>query len=116
MAGAEDDGFEIPDEPPGIGSAPLAISLMPFALLLILYFAFPAYGSPAFRGPPDIVGIPLGMVALFAGLAWGALGVYLVSEADNFGTALAAVLTCSFPSSAVVALAPLLSSRPVPPT
>lgn len=100
--------MEFPDEPRGAGKTPLAVSLLPFALLVALYFVFPAYGSLAFQGPPDFFGVPLGMVALFIGLLWGALGVYLVSEAEGFGTATAAFLLCTLPSSAMVALAPLL--------
>ena len=105
---ADEGGLEIPDDPPGIGSAPLAVSLLPFALLLALYFVFPAYGSLAFSGRASIVGIPIGMVALGVGLLWAALGVYLASEAETFAEATAAFVTCSLPAAAIVALAPLL--------
>jgi hypothetical protein len=98
------------EQPPVIGTAPLAVSLLPFALLLALYFVFPAYGSLAFRGQPEIAGFKLAMLVLLFGLAWASLGVYLVSEAESFGEATAAFVTCTLPSSALVALAPLLQS------
>jgi hypothetical protein len=108
-AEAEDEsGLELPAEPRGIGSAPLAVSLLPFALLITLYFVVPAYGNLVFRSRPEIFGFPLGMAVLFIGLVWGALGVYVVSEAETFGEATAGFLTCSLPASAMVALAPLL--------
>jgi hypothetical protein len=96
------------DDTHGIGNTPLLVSLMPHALLAVLYLGFPSYGTDAFAGPPHIVGIPLGMVSLGIGLAWGALGTYLVSESDSYAKALAVLIACTLPASLAVVLAPFL--------
>ena len=94
------------EEGEGIGSGALLVSLLPFALLPFLFVAVPSYGARAFVGPPHILGIPLGMVGIAIGVLWGALGVYLVSEADSVGRALAALVACSLPASLIVVTAP----------
>ena len=86
----------------GIGISPLLVSLMPFALLFILYFVFPSYGAPAFSGR----GLPSGMLVLAGGLLWGAFGVYLVSESNSYAKALAVMVVCTLPASYAVVMAP----------
>ena len=48
MARAESpDDIEIPVEAPGVGNTPLLVSLLPFALFVLLYLVFPKYGALA---------------------------------------------------------------------
>jgi hypothetical protein len=96
------DAIDPEDDTHGIGISPLLVSLMPFALLFILYFVFPSYGAPAFSGR----GLPSGMLALAGGLLWGAFGVYLVSESDSYGKAIAVMIVCTLPASYAVVMAP----------
>ena len=97
------------DEPGGIGNSPLLLSLMPFALLGLLYIAFPAYGVGAFEARisiGDIRSIPFGLVVVLLALIWGAIGVYLVSESDSFGKAIAVLAAFTLPASFGVVMAP----------
>ena len=97
---APDDGR---DESPGIGITPLLISGMPFVLLVLLYIVFPAYGAHALDGG----GITIArMVFAFIALMWGALGIYLVSEADTYGKAVGVLLFFTLPASFVFVMAP----------
>ena len=104
------EGIDPEDDTRGIGNSPLLVSLMPFALLLVLYVGWPAYGDAAFQTPPDIVGIPLGMAGLAIALGWAVLGVYLVSEATSFGAALILLLVCTLPAAVGVVIAPWVAS------
>lgn len=106
----DQDDYDPEDDTHGIGNTPLLVSLMPFAVLLVLYVLLPAYGARAFSGPPDIVGIPFGMIALLFGIAWGALGVYLVSEADSYGKAVGILVGFTLPASFAVVMAPWAKS------
>ena len=96
------DEVDPEDDTHGIGISPLLVSLMPFALLFILYFVFPTYGAPAFSGR----GVPSGMLVLGGGLLWGAFGVYLVSESDSYAKALGSMVVCTLPASYAVVMAP----------
>jgi len=98
------------DDTHGIGNTPLLVSLLPFAILVVLYVLWPAYGGAAFQSPPDIIGIPIGMVVLSIALAWAALGVYLVSEATSYPTAVLVLLVCTAPSAFGVVTAPWLAT------
>ncbi len=64
-AAADEDHF-VPGEPPPLPrlAAPIAVGLMLLALGLVLVSA------PTLIGVPDVYGLPLGLVALAAGLGW----------------------------------------------
>ena len=45
---------------------------LPFFLALFIYLAAPSFFNPMFAKPPDVLGIPLGVILLF--IAMGAMG------------------------------------------
>ena len=106
MVIARNSDGEIPGEEPGVGNTPLLVSLMPFALFVLLYFVLPGAGERVFRDAPGGMPVVVKLVAVFFALAWGGLGTILVSEASSYGRAILALLACTLPSSFFIAIAP----------
>jgi Flp pilus assembly protein TadB len=53
---------------------------LPFFLALFIFLAAPTFFDPMFESPPDVLGIPLGVILFgIAALAMGA-GFYLIQK------------------------------------
>jgi tight adherence protein B len=53
---------------------------LPFFLALFIYVAAPTFFNPMFAKPPDVLGIPLGVILLFVALAAMGAGFYFIRK------------------------------------
>ncbi len=83
-----------------------AATLAPFALALALSLLARSYFGIAAAMPPDISGIPLGMVAGGIVLAWAALGALIVWTTGSRTAASLALVFITLPSMLAVIFTP----------
>jgi hypothetical protein len=84
-----------------------ALACLPFIVLVIAPPIAPGYMEPIFANPPEIVGLPAGMVALFLIAAWASLA-FVAIRASRSGVGIAVGLVV-FTVPAIVAIALLPS-------
>jgi tight adherence protein B len=53
---------------------------LPFFLALFIYLAAPSFFNPMFAKPPDVLGIPLGVILLFIAMAAMGAGFYFIRK------------------------------------
>jgi tight adherence protein B len=53
---------------------------LPFFLALFIYLAAPTFFNPMFAKPPDVLGIPLGVILLFIALGAMGAGFYFIRK------------------------------------
>ena len=53
---------------------------LPFFLALFIYLAAPSFFNPMFQKPPDVLGIPLGVILLFIALGAMGAGFYFIRK------------------------------------
>ena len=53
---------------------------LPFFLALFIYLAAPTFFNPMFAKPPDVLGIPLGVILLFIAMAAMGAGFYFIRK------------------------------------
>src|SRR5262245_20180899 len=75
-----------------------AISLVPFFEALAISVFTASYFSPLYSKPPDIVGVPFGLVLEVALLAWAVLGAAVIWTARSPAVATLAVLATTAPA------------------
>ena len=76
---------DAPPAPPRGWSAPTAMrlaALSPFAILLALLVGT-TFFDPMFAKPPDLLGMPLGVVVGLLTIVWAALGALVVWKARS---------------------------------
>ena len=84
------------------------LSLIPFAEALLLAVFPQNYFGPLFAKPPDILGIPLGLVLEVLVLAWAALGARVIWTTKSQGMATIALLATTAPAVPVLLLLPAI--------
>lgn len=85
-----------------------AASLTPFGLALALWFVARTYVGHALTKPPEVIGLPLGLVAEGLVLAWAALGVLVTwTTASRMAAALAMVFM-TLPSMLAIIFTPAI--------
>jgi len=103
-----------PDAPTGYkrqwraDSAWKTLSLIPFVEAPLLWVFGPTYLSVILAKPPDIVGIPLGIVLEVLVLAWAALGARVIWTTRSPALASIALLVATAPAVPLVLLLPAI--------
>jgi hypothetical protein len=87
-------------------SAWRTLSLIPFGEALLLAVFAQNYFGPLFAKPPDIVGIPFGLVLEVLILAWAALGARVIWTTKSMAMATIALLTTTAPAVPALLLLP----------
>ena len=64
------------------------IASIPFVLIVVAQIFAPGFLEPIFANPPDIVGLPAGIVMLFIAAIWASLA-FVVIRANPSGWAIA---------------------------
>jgi hypothetical protein len=65
-----------------------AIAGIPFAMILVAQVLAPGFLEPIFANPPEIVGLPAGIVLLFVAAIWASLA-FVVIRANPSGLGIA---------------------------
>ena len=86
----------------------ILLGLLPLWILLIQVFAFPGSIDPVMANPPEVVGLPGGVVLIAGALALMALGVEVQRRAASNGVALLAFLGLTLPAAGLIVAAPAL--------
>ena len=75
-----------------------AIASLPFVLIVVALLVAPGFMEPIFSNPPDILGLPAGIVVLFVAAVWASLAFVVIRAVrSRLGVALA-VLVFTIPS------------------
>ena len=75
-----------------------AFASLPFVLIVIALLIAPGFMEPIFANPPDILGLPAGVVSLFVVAIWASLA-FVVIRAFRSGLGIAlALLVFTVPS------------------
>jgi hypothetical protein len=83
-----------------------AIASLPFFVIIFAATFAPGYFEPVFENPPEIVGLPAGIVALFLAATWASIAFLAIRETrSGMGIALA-LLAFTIPSTIVIILTP----------
>jgi len=82
------------------------VSLTPFGLALVLAVFATSYLPGIMAKPPDIVGLPLGVVVDALTLAWAALGAYVILTTRSLTLAALALVTATAPAVVILILTP----------
>lgn len=86
----------------------ILLGLLPLWILLIQVFAFPGSIDPVMANPPEVVGLPAGVILIAGALALMALGVEVLRRAASNGVALLAFLGLTLPAACLIVAAPAL--------
>jgi hypothetical protein len=84
------------------------LGLLPLWILLIRLIASPGSMDPVTSNPPEVVGLPAGVVLVAGALAVMAIGIEVLRRASSNGVALLAFLGLTLPSAALIVAAPAL--------
>lgn len=84
------------------------LGMLPLWILLFGLVAIPGSMDPIFANPPDVAGLPAGVILVGVALAVMAIGVEILRRASSNRSALLAFVGLTLPSAAVVALSPAL--------
>lgn len=84
----------------------LALTSLPFILIVVLMFLAPGFLDPLFASPPAILGLPAGVVFLFIALAWAVLGILVGRSARSNARILLAMVVFALPASMAIFLGP----------
>lgn len=82
--------------------------LLPLWTLIIMLIAFPGFMDPVGANPPEMIGLPLGIVLAAAALVLMAIGVEVLRRASSNRVALLAFVGLTLPSAALIVVAPAL--------
>ncbi|HET9851790.1 MAG TPA: hypothetical protein VFP56_04705 [Candidatus Limnocylindrales bacterium] len=81
-------------------------SLAPFFLAVALQLFAPRYFPPLFAAPPDVMGVPLGVIVGALALAWAAFGALVVWTTHSRVAAALALAFLTLPSMFALLLGP----------
>jgi len=83
-----------------------AIASLPFVMIVVAQLVAPGFMEPIFANPPEIVGLPAGIVVLFAAAIWASLA-FVVIRAFRSGLGVAlGVLVFTIPSIVAILYLP----------
>ena len=83
-----------------------AIASLPFILIVVSQLLAPGFLEPIFANPPDILGLPAGVVVLFVVAIWALLAFVAIRELrSGWGVALG-VIVFTIPSMVAIILLP----------
>jgi hypothetical protein len=84
----------------------IVLALLPLWLLLVLAIAAPKFVSVLFDNPPSLLGLPLGIVLVGAGVAWAMVGAIAVTVVSSSFVRAAVLALTMLPALFVVIFAP----------
>ena len=84
------------------------LGLLPLWILVIQAFAFPGSVDPITANPPEMLGLPLGVVLVFVALAVMALGIVALRQASTDRSTLIAFLALTVPAAVLIVVTPAL--------
>ena len=84
------------------------LSLIPFGEALLLAVFARTYLPPLFSKPPDMLGIPFGIVLEAIILAWAALGARVIWTTNSQAMATIALVTTTAPAVPLLLLTPAI--------
>lgn len=96
-----------PEAMPNVAGRVL-LGLLPLWILLIRMIAFPESMDPVTAKPPEMVGLPAGVLLVTTALALMAIGIEVLRRTSSNRAALLAFVGLTLPSAALVILAPAL--------
>lgn len=85
------------------------VSFLPFAVAIVLDLIAPRSFPPMFAMPPDVLGIPFGVVLQAVILLWAALGAAVVWQTRRPFVAVLALFVCIAPSIVALVLSPAIT-------
>jgi hypothetical protein len=101
----------------GLKRTGYALALLPLWVGIVLRIAAPGFLDPLFLNPPAIVGLPAGIVVIFAAGLLMALGVLVMRSTRSIAWRTAAFALLTLPALALVVFAPavilILANLPV---
>jgi hypothetical protein len=84
----------------------ILLALLPFWLLLVLAIAAPKFLGVLLDNPPSLLGLPLGVVLVAAGLAWALVGAMAVTVVSSSFARTAVLVVTMLPALFVVIFSP----------
>jgi hypothetical protein len=82
------------------------VSLTPLWLLIVLSVASPSFFQPMFAKPPEIEGVPLGLVFTGIAMVWMLLGTVLIWDARSQVVQSLVLLLFTIPATVLVVFTP----------
>jgi len=96
----------VPPERTGLRRLGYAIAGLPFIVILFAAVFAPGFFEPAYANPPEILGLPAGIVVLFLAASWASIAFLAIRQTrSGIGIALA-LLAFTIPSTIVIILVP----------
>jgi hypothetical protein len=84
----------------------ILLALLPFWLLLVLAIAAPKFLGVLLDNPPSLLGLPLGVVLVAAGLAWALVGAIAVTVVSSNVARTAVLVVTMLPALFLVIFSP----------
>ena len=81
-------------------------SLTPLWVQIVASLLFQTYFKPMVTGPPEILGIPLGVVIAAIAMVWMLIGTVLVWDQRSPFVAVLALMVFTIPSTLVIVMTP----------
>jgi len=82
------------------------IASLPFVSIVIVEFVAPGFMEPVFANPPDILGLPAGIVLLFVMAIWASLAFIVIRESRSGRGVGLALLVFTGPSMVAILYLP----------
>ena len=96
----------VPPERTGLRRLGYAIAGLPFIVILFAAVFAPGFFEPAYANPPEILGLPAGIVVLFLAATWASIAFLAIRETrSGIGIGIA-LLAFTIPSTIVIILVP----------
>ena len=83
-----------------------AIASLPFVLTLIALILAPGFMEPIFANPPEILGLPAGVIALFFVAIWAALAFVVIRAYPSPGVIAFSLLVFTVPAIVAIVFLP----------
>jgi hypothetical protein len=84
------------------------IGLLPLWILLFLLVAAPSFMAPMFANPPEVLGLPAGVVILAIALTVMTIGIAILGLTSSTKAAIAALVGFTAPSLVLLVMAPAM--------
>ena len=109
MSGPLDPWARPPAKPePPLPVTWIVLALLPFWLLLVLAIAAPKFLAVLLDEPPSLLGLPLGVVLVAAGLAWALVGAIAVTVVSSSFARTAVLVVTMLPALFAVIFSPAI--------
>ncbi len=96
----------VPPERTGLRRLGYAIAGLPFIVILLAAVFAPGFFEPAYANPPEILGLPAGIVVLFLAASWASIAFLAIRQTRSGIGIVQALLAFTIPSTIVIILVP----------